>query len=701
MERLLLHPAFADPTQPYLSLPTLKGYLRARGLDARVIDVNVEAARWLFEHENLVYVGRRVGSRFIDLNREQILTFDEQREYRMLVESRPKIDRAIGLEPGPVEVFTSRELFYDGEHYARTRRIVEGYFDALSAAYYPYRFGFNQCAHSVVPWSFELLAEYAQGRKSPLAGFYEQFFAGPEEWDWEKGGEPRVDLAEVDFIGISVVFPSQIPEALHLARFLRARAPHAFLALGGPLVHQVAVHLEPEGQKQLLEYADGLALFEGEETLAQLFPKLESWRAETDPARRFELLREVPNLLLADPAGGAPRRGPRHTLDLAKDALPPDYSDLDLDRYLAPSRTLLYAPTRGCYWGKCSFCYYGLTETATASYREVPPERAASELAQLSRRHGVKNFYLSCDVLSPVYAVKLAQALIDKGIKIRWSSDLKIEKYFTAERCKLLYDAGLRSAAFGIESGSDRILELMRKGCDRATMTEVNRNFHQAGIATEWMTFTDHPDESLDEALATVSWIDEQREFVDCFIVGKFGLERGSHIAQDPQRYGVRRIHYAEGDDLKLYALFTHVGGRRGPDAEARVEQEIGKVSSHYALSPYPWAGANSTHHTFLHLLELGQSAFKLHFQRAGKAFAGALPAAPQSHITGLRERARFDIGRIAEAEERFFATYLPEALYTTIPARRQGGGGDEVAPLSLEHYLAAAAEMPQLAGGK
>jgi len=701
MERLLIHPPFADPTQPYLSLPTLKGYLRARGLDARVMDLNVEAAHWLFAHENLVHVGRRVGSRFIDLNRQQVLSFDEQREYRALVESRPKIDRAIGASPGPVEVFTSRDLFFDGEHYARTRRIVEGYFDALSAAYYPYRFGFNQCSHSVVPWSFELLEEYSQGKRSPLTGFYEQFFTGPEEWDWEQEGEPRVDLSEVDFVGISVVFPSQIPEALHLARFLRKRAPQAFLALGGPLVHQVAVHLEPEGQRQLLEYADALALFEGEETLTQLFPLLEQWRADKDPARRFELLRNVPNLLVLDPASGTPVLGPRQTLDLAQDALPPDYSDLDLDRYLAPSRTLLYAPTRGCYWGKCSFCYYGLTETATASYREVPPERAASELAQLSRRHGVKNFYLSCDVLSPSYAVRLAQALIDKGVKIRWSSDLKIEKYFTPERCKLLFESGLRSAAFGIESGSDRILELMRKGCDRATMTEVNRNFHQAGVATEWMTFTDHPDEALDEALATVSWIDEQREFIDCFIVGKFGLERGSHIAQDPQRYGVRRIHYAEGDDLRLYALFTHVGGRRGPEAEERIEDVIARTARHYALSPYPWAGANSTHHTFLHLVEFGQSVFKLHFQRAGAAFEGALPAAPQSHITGLRERARFSIERITEAEERFFATFLPAALYTTIPARRQGGKGDEVAPLSVGHYQSAAAEMPQLHGGK
>ena len=47
MQRLIIHPPFADPTQPYLSLPTLKGHLRAKGLDATVFDANIEAARWL------------------------------------------------------------------------------------------------------------------------------------------------------------------------------------------------------------------------------------------------------------------------------------------------------------------------------------------------------------------------------------------------------------------------------------------------------------------------------------------------------------------------------------------------------------------------------------------------------------------------------------------------------------------------------
>jgi len=687
---LLVHPPFADPTQPYVSLPTLKGWLRARGLDARTLDLNVEAAHWLFSPAALELVGRRIGSRFVDLNRRQELSFDEQREYRSIVESRPKIERAIGCDPSPPAVFQSREHFYDAATYSRTRRVVEGYFEALSTACWPFRFGFNQATHNVVPWSFDLLEEYAAGDDSPLTAFYEQWFPDPATWSWEDGEAPPVDVSALEFVGISVVFPSQIPEALHLCRFLRARAPQAFLALGGPGLHQIAIHLEPALQLRLLGFVDALGLFEGERTLEVLLPRVKAWRAAAGAAR-FELLRDVPNLMAVDPATKLPHLGPRWTLDL-REAVAPDYSDLDLDRYWAPSRTLLYAPTRGCYWGKCSFCYYGLAETATASYREIPPEVAAVELGQLARRHGVRNFYISCDVLSPSYAVRLAQALLDKGVKIRWSSDLKIEKYFTPERCQLLAQSGLRSAAFGIESGSDRILELMRKGCDRETMTTVNRAFHEAGIATEWMTFTDHPDESVEEALDTLRWIEEQAEYVDLFIVGRFGLEAGSHIAQEPARYGVRKIYWAEGDELRLYALYTHTRGRRGQESEALIERALSRMSEPWALHPYPWAGANSTHHTFLHFLEFGPRAFRTHFQRAQAELIGKLADPPVAHLAGLREKPRFSVPAIERAEQAFFAEYLERALYTTVPARRSGGtGGDEVAPLSLADYGAAA----------
>src|SRR6185436_15958712 len=88
MKHLLIHPPLADPTQPYLSLPTLKGHLRDRGLDARVLDLNVEAAHFLMEKESLQRFAVRIGQRFLDLNERHELVFEEQREYRAVVAAR-------------------------------------------------------------------------------------------------------------------------------------------------------------------------------------------------------------------------------------------------------------------------------------------------------------------------------------------------------------------------------------------------------------------------------------------------------------------------------------------------------------------------------------------------------------------------------------------------------------------------------------
>ena len=409
-----------------------------------------------------------------------------------------------------------------------------------------------------------------------------------------------------------------------------------------------------------------------------MLPRLPEWSATRDNA----LLLDVPNLLLRDPTTGQPRVGPRWTLDL-RESPAPDPTGLDLDRYLAPSRTLLYAPTRGCYWNQCSFCYYGLSETATASYREIPPERAAADLEALSVRHGVTHFYVSCDVLSPVYAVKLAEAIAARGLSISWSSDLKIERYFNAERARILRAGGLRSAAFGIESGSDRILELMRKGCDRATMTRVNGEFHDAGIATQWMTFTDHPGEMLDEALATISWVEEERERIGLFLVGEFGLERGSAIFQDPKAFGVSRVSFAEGDELRLYALYEEERGARSPEDKARIDAGVRRASSGWRLSPYPWAGANSTLHSFLHFIERGEDAFR---EQADVQREVVRDVAREASKLREPERPRFSLAEIAERERRFFERYLASALYTTLP-ERLGGPGFSLVALSIEDF--------------
>jgi hypothetical protein len=206
-----------------------------------------------------------------------------------------------------------------------------------------------------------------------------------------------------------------------------------------------------------------------------------------------------------------------------------------------------------------------------------------------------------------------------------WSCDLKIDAWFTPERCELLFRSGLRAAAFGIESGSDRVLREMRKGCDRATMERVNRNFHAAGIATEWMTFTGHPGETLEEALETVDWIERERDAIDLFIVGEFGLQAGSPIAQAPEEFGVRDIRLAEGDDFGLIPLYDTVTPPLDRRESERLAHAVDRVAGGYTLRAYPWAGAVSTHHSLLSFIHAGQRAFA-----KGKRGTGAPAAAAQ-----------------------------------------------------------------------
>ncbi len=686
MERILIDPPFADPTQPYVALPTLKGHLRAAGLDARVLDLNVGAFHHLFRPERIEDLARRLGARFAELNRSDSLDFSSQMEYRALGEARPGLEDLLAAEEPPLEVFRRRDLFADPARYGLACRRVEALFEALGAVHFPYRFGPNRAGHGVLPWSFDLLEEYREGGHSPLEAFYREVFDGPEDWEAGDSRAAPASLDGADFIGISIAFPSQIPEAFHLLRFLRDRAPRAFLALGGPCVHQVALALEGPLLERLLAHADGIGIFEGEETLVRLFPVLPAWREAGDG--RQALLREVPNLLFRDPETGAPSRGPFHQTDLAE-AAAPDYSDLDLDLYLAPGRALLYAPTRGCYWNRCSFCRYGLSEESAARYREVPPERVASHLAKLSRRHGTRTFYLSSDVLSPSYALKLARALIDRGTKLRWSTDLKVDRHFTRERCDLLHRSGLRAAAFGIESGSDRVLELIGKGSGVAAAVEVSRSFHAAGIATQWMTFTGHPGETPEEALETVRLIEREEDSIDLFIVGEFSLELGSLIAREPDRFGVEGIHFAEGDELRLFPLFR-AAGEAGAADRARIDRAIRAAASRYALRPYPWAGAISTHHTLLHFIDFGPRAFRTHFRGVPE---GGAAEPPPSGIPGLRERPRFSLAAIADREKGFLETYLPRALTSPGPGG-DGSAAARPAPLSQAHLREAVAKV-------
>ncbi|MBU1455042.1 MAG: cobalamin B12-binding domain-containing protein, partial [Proteobacteria bacterium] len=324
----LIFPPFADPTWAYVGLPALKGYLGQRGISISLRDYNLEGLYFLLAGETMAGWRQRVTARLQSLNGRKKLTLYEQMEYRRLAEALPLCrDYADCLA-----VMRDPQQFYHKKNYLRARDGFEELFLVMEAVYFPFRFSFNRAAHLVAPWDFKLLDAYIARQGSPFDLFYRQQLA--------KLGQPR-------FIGISLTFVSQIPETFYLCRLIKELFPACFVMLGGPCIDQIVGNSDRDTVSRIFDYVDAVGLQEGEKTLEQLLPLLAGESLDR------ERCIAIPNLMMKGVNPGSFIQGPAVTFDLA-DAATPDYADLELDRYLAPERLLLYSPTRGCYWNKCS-----------------------------------------------------------------------------------------------------------------------------------------------------------------------------------------------------------------------------------------------------------------------------------------------------------------------------------------------------------
>ena len=232
-------------------------------------------------------------------------------------------------------------------------------------------------------------------------------------------------------------------------------------------------------------------------------------------------------------------------------------------------------------------------------------------LAALSAKHGTRYFYLSQDSVAPKTIVKLAGALADAGLDLRWATDLKPEKYLTAERAETLRRGGAVACALGVESASPRVLELIDKGAPVAVVSDVIGHLAAAGIAAEAMCFTGFPTETLADALATLRFLDDRRDEVAAFIVGQFDLTHGALVAQTPERFGIREVWQVEGDTLGTGLFFEEETPPMRDGEPAQLDDALDTLSSSWLLRRYPWAGSLSTAHTVLYYDRHGRDVFR------------------------------------------------------------------------------------------
>ncbi|HEU4583004.1 MAG TPA: radical SAM protein [Polyangiaceae bacterium] len=573
MKVALLYPPTCDPTAPYLALPTLSGWLRAHGHEVLPIDANLEGWEHLLSKAELTRLGQRVAQRRQALERQPALAHGDQLAYAALLNAAADAHYAPGAIEEALSVFRDRERFYRQSEYAAAVRTVESAQRLISAAYTP--LGLDFVAYRT-PFSLMNPAEIERDAAPDRDPFHAAFLRIAE----------RVRREGCPLVGLSVAFPGQIQPAFSLAYTLRRELPGVYLTVGGPALTQMLLRLKPEALQRALGPFDSAVAYEGEFALLELIEQLERGERPRGliKGRTVEDMSQLPG---------------------------PDFEGLPLDRYLAPELVLPYDPTRGCYYGVCTFCHYGLAEVGTARHRERPVEQVLDQLSSLQQKHGTRIFYFSQDAFAPKIAGQIARGIAERGLSIRWGTDMRPERSLSPERCAEFVQGGALSAALGVESAAPRVLSLIDKGIKVEDMRRVIENLSQAGMAVEAMCFSDFPTESYREALATIDLVRQLTPHLSLFILGRFDLTHGSLVAQKPGEFGIKEVWHIEGDELQTGLFFQERQQAKSERQRAQVESLVAELSSRWSLRRYPWAGALSTAHTLLWYERFGKGVFR------------------------------------------------------------------------------------------
>jgi len=327
------------------------------------------------------------------------------------------------------------------------------------------------------------------------------------------GGVPW-DIEWADIYGITVYAPT-IGVARKIATKCRTINPDCKIVAGGAHV----THL-PES----VSFADSVVVGEGELAMVDL--------AEDYPDIKKRYMRPLGENLDLYPA--------------------PAYHLVDIHSYgrmIGGQETVAMLASRGCLY-KCAFCAISLK-----TIKRHSPEFVADQMRYIKSAYGINKFHFQDDSFTSnkAYLQRVLDLICPLGVGFKCLSRTNVD---TDDLVKLK-KAGCDLICFGVESGSQKMLDRMNKN------TTVEQNFtaiqvaKAAGLRTRAFFVIGFPGE-------TKETIEETKRFIevaepDEYFISNFVPYPGTDVWNNPEKYG---ITWMEKDFDQYYQISkTERGG--------------------------------------------------------------------------------------------------------------------------------------------
>ncbi len=225
------------------------------------------------------------------------------------------------------------------------------------------------------------------------------------------------------------------------------------------------------------------------------------------------------------------------------DDLPyPDYSDYfrDLEQSSASINifpTLLFETSRGCWWGAKSHCTFCGLNGGSMTFRSKSPARALDELDYLSTRWKTETVDVVDNILDMKYFDNFVPALAKAKRPIKMFYEVKSN--LKRSHVKLLAAAGISRIQPGIESLSNNVLKLMRKGTTGLQNIQLLKWSKEFNVTAEWNLLFGFPGETADDYKEILKMLPAVKFLNPPCAVGPIRLDRFSPYFNAPDEFGL------------------------------------------------------------------------------------------------------------------------------------------------------------------
>ncbi|MFO7618219.1 MAG: radical SAM protein [Thermoplasmata archaeon] len=247
-----------------------------------------------------------------------------------------------------------------------------------------------------------------------------------------------------------------------------------------------------------------------------------------------------------------------------------DFSQYPERDYLSKEMIYPIRSSCGCNYRGCAFC----THHGGVPYKEID----MSNITEIIQKNNIRNLFFIDDTIPAKRLNELAKALAP--LNVRWWCQTRPTADLLGHFPELR-KGGLASLSLGVESGSQRMLDLMGKGTEVHDIEKVLAESHGAGIKNIVFIMFGFPGEDEESFMETMEFLRRNRENIDIVSASVFGLQEGSYVYAHPDEfgvYGIRRYGTPLGESIG-YRVRTGLSEKQAKVMKESVARELREMN--------------------------------------------------------------------------------------------------------------------------